>query len=677
MALPLLLLACHTPDSGEEEGVDTTDYPPAALIVVLDGVRVEEWSSADRVSDLTGVVGQEYARDFWAKVVPDAAVVRTAYNSGITITAPGHLEMLTGRVDPFANYGIEAEGAGWYRPEHPTLFEEVRDQLGLTAPNDVVLLANTELLMPATASVHPGYGEAVGATYHEIFDQEKPDAPANDDVPVVDALKDHVKNDHPRLMLVNLHDVDRSGHYGADDAYAGDVQKLDDLLAEFWRWLADHQPGYRDELLVVVTADHGRHRHDQDSGWRNHGDACTGCREVPMFFAGAGARAGEEVEGAMVTLLDVGPTVAAHLGVELPYAEGLPIAPAFDALDAPARSGTVDLLGGRRHVIGTRWVDDYSRRSEVLWDDAVLSTTGVFAARVASFSDSPSGGFACIRELDFPAEAASWPWTPRCFEDVGGSPVDVDFPETEVGLTWSPRFFTVGTETWVAYEHNPNGIGELGANDEVGIRARRLEDSTWSEPWSMPTLFPVGITGVELEDAAVIAFGTNELGETSRYTRHVEIVRLTADGDGLTGSVPVRVDLEPFLGAGGRAERSAMTRLANDVLVLAVQGYGDAARDVYLVDSTDNGRTWHDPQPVGSANPPVPWLAPVWDGDVLFWAAQGPDEAEICRKLGDGDATCAGVGSARLDSFAVQDGTILASVDAGVGAWEVRAVTVE
>jgi|GEM_PF-1787260 len=676
MVLPLLL-ACNPPDPKVEEGVDTTDYPPSALIIVLDGVRVEEWSSSSRASDLTGVPGEEYARDFWAKVVPDAAIVRTAYNPGITITAPGHLQMLTGRIDPFANYGIEAQGAGWYRPEHPTLFEEAREQLGLTAPNDVVLLANSELLMPATASVHPELGEAWGATYHLVYDRDKPDAPANDDTPVFDAMKDHVKEDHPRLMVVNLHDVDRSGHYGADGAYAGDVQKIDDLLSEFWRWIGDHHPGYRDELLMVVTADHGRHRHDEDDGWRNHGDACTGCREVPLFFVGAGAQAGEEVEGATATLLDVGPTVAAHLGIELPYAEGLPLAPAFDALDAPARTGTVDLHLGPRHVLSTRWLDDYGRRSEVVRDDAVISTSGVFAAQAASFSNVGDGGYWCLREIALIDGEASWPWTPRCFQDVSGNAVDIDFPEDEVGLSWAPQFFSVGDETWVAYEHNPNGIGELGANNEVGIRARRYQESTWSEPWSMPTLFPVGVTGVSVESGAVIAFGTNDTGENSRYTRHIAIVRLSEDGEGLAGSVPTRVDLEPYLGADGRAELSAMTRLESGNLALAINAYGSGARDIFVLESDDAGRTWGEPTPVGSADPPVPWLAPVWDGDALHWAVQAPGEARICRSSGAEEPTCVGTGSPRLDSFSPDSGIVYASVDAGVGSREVRELTLE
>jgi hypothetical protein len=664
----LLLVAslsggCHGKD--DEVVPDEGEYPPSALVLVLDGVRVEELTSTF-ASDVTGVSGEEYAHKLWADVAPDAAVVRAAINPGVTITAPGHLEMLTGRVDALANYATDF-GAGLYRPELPTLFEELRSQLDLPA-GDALLLANTELLLPATSSLYPGLGEDLGATYEEMFDPEKPDAPINDDTPVMDELKNRIREDHPRFMVVNFHDVDRAGHYGGEGAYPGDVEKLDGLLAEFWRWLADHEPGYQRDLLVVITADHGRHRHDEDNGWHNHGDSCTGCREVPLLLLGPGVRAGEEVADT-TTLWDYGPTLAAHLGVDLPWAQGLPIAPAFDTLDAPARSGEVGVGSAGTHVVATRYLDGYEARSEVVLDGVVVSGDDALVADGASLYEDVAGPIACFRELRLTPGELFWPWAPRCLRNGE----DLGFPESEVGTDWRPAFASDGDALWVAYNHNPDGIGELGVDDEVGLRVRRFVDGAWSDPLATPAYFPVEPSLVPTAEGAAVAFGTNASGDESRYTRHIRVLRVS---DGLTLLGESDIDLSPWLGDPQRAERATLTRLGDGRLALAILGIGADARDVYVVTSEDEGATWGEPVALGVTEPLFAHLTPRWDGDAVVYAVLAEGEAELCRQAIGSDATCVSAGSPRVDSFSVTEGVVTASVDTGVGAWEVRSFVI-
>lgn len=664
--LPLLLAAC-----GPKEGPD--DDPtgePSVLILVLDGVRVEEWTS-DWESDLTGKTGEAWADDAWRRFMRAGAVARAAVNPGVTITAPGHAAILTGRHDPLANFGVEDAGPGLYRPEHPTLFELGRSQLGLGAA-DAVLLANTELLMPTTASVYPGLGEGLGAEYAMVVDPERPAAPMDDDEPVVAELKALIDGGAPRMILVNLHDVDRAGHYGGDGAYVGDVEKLDGLLAELWRWMGDEHPDYVENLLVVLTADHGRHRHDGDDGWRNHGDACDGCREVPLALVGPGVSRDVELGGTYL-LEDILPTLAAHLGIEAPLAQGLPLTPAFAALDAPARAGEVAVAAAGGRVAVQRWRDDFESRSEVVVDGEVLSTDGVLAAEAPVLIPTADGLIACFREITVGTEDTFWPWVGRCFREGDAGWAELPPLEASVAVDWQPAMVERDGTLYAAYAHNPDSIGELGADAHVGMRVRRFDGAGWSEPFAVNEYFPAHARAAATGDGLVVAFATNQGGDQSRYTRRVRVYHLVDDGSSLVREGTTDFTLEDVLGAGTRVERAALSS-AGGRLSIALLGYSETAATVAVASSDDDGATWSAARALPGGDPPIPGISPVWDGDAVVWATQGADEAALCRAtVDDPAATCVGLGVAHVDGLAAADGRVWVSAGDG-GQWTVSEV---
>ncbi len=626
------------------------------MILVLDGVRSEEFTSDERVSDLTGVTGQAYASETWAALGPTMATLRAALNPGVTITAPGHAQMVTGRLDPYANFPV-SDGPGLYRPEYPTMFEELRAQTGL-AGDQAVFLGNTELLQGEVQSIQPGSADLAGQ-YTLLYDPDKPNAPINDDEPMADAVEAAVTESRPRLLLANFHDVDRAGHYGAGDAYINDVKKLDGILPALWSWLGEHDPAYRDNLLIFVTADHGRHRHDGDDGWHNHGDTCSGCREVPLMVLGGEAQGGTELAGNW-TLLDLAPTIAAHIGFDVPWAEGMPIDEVVSG--GTLRSGEVGLSAD-----GTAWVhylaDDFAR-DEVVVDDAVVSTAG------AMFAEGVHGGvagdtrWACWRELAVDDAMLYWPWIGNCRVDPGDGWEDIGFPEEMVGPNWEPVLVQRDGLLWAAYNNNPDGIGELGSDQQVGIRLRSwTQEGGWAEAFASPQYFPTNPSVVATPAGFLTAFGTNLGGDNERYTRHVEV--LPFDVAAGTWGTGVDIDLTDVLDT-ARVERPAL-RAGEGQVQLAVVGTTETENVVAVLSSSDEGATWTGATIV-STDPVLPHLSPQWDGADLVWAARSSSgDAEVCRLVAGAGTTCKDVGSERLDSFSASSGT--AVIDAGVSEW--------
>lgn len=654
--LPLLLLTgcadCrHSPDEAAA---------PSAMILVLDGVRSEEFTSDTRVSDLTGMTGQAYAAQTWAALGAEAATLPAALNPGVTITASGHAQMVTGRIDPYANFS-EPAGPGLYRPEYTTIFEEARAQLGLPA-DSAVFIGNTELLQGAVRSIQPGSADVAG-TYQLLYDPDKPNAPINNDDPMVDAIEAAVAASHPRLLVANFHDVDRAGHYGTGDAYIDDVKKLDGLLPALWSWLGDNEPAYRDNLLVFIVADHGRHRHDEDEGWRNHGDACTGCREIPLMVLGPGAPAGTGLAGEW-TLLDLAPTVAAHVGFDAPWAQGLPIDEVVDG--GSARTGDVGLTADG--AAWTRWRDDDAARDEVVLDGEAVSTPGAMFAEGVHAWTGAVARIACWRELTLLLGDAEWPWTGACRVDRGDGWVDAPAPEATVGTNWAPAFAEQGGTLWALYNHNPDGIGELGVREDVGVRLRAWRaDGSWGDAASSTAYFPTDPALAATASGLVAAFGTNDGGDSARDTRHVRVLtaRLTGEAAAFDPDA-VDVDLRGVLD-GARVERPALTA-DGDTVRLAVLATTDTDNVVAVLVSTDGGHSFGEPALV-SSDPALPHLSPQWRGDTLVWAARAADgQAELCEAAPDQAPTCTPTGSTRLDSFSARAGT--AVIDAGSADWQ-------
>lgn len=660
-------------DSGDsaDSGTDPIITPGSAtklVIVVLDGVRIEDSFGAGTALD--GAATESILPGVRETLLPIGALVTPATQTGATSTAPGHCDLLSGRNVPYGHFNIqEVAGVGDYIPEWPTFIQAFLANSERTA----LLTGDTPHTAGLVGTLYPGLSSV--ATFENIAAGGIED---ENDTAAIDGLLAHMQSDAPDFALVNLHAADTFGHMAEAEQYMAAVRATDANLLRVWGAIQT-LPAYRDQTLLVITADHGRHRLGNATDWEGHGDVCTGCREVPIFIAGPGAAQGVSV-ATSYALIDLAPTLAALLGVDMPFAEGLVMSDLLGGDRARERRGVVELSGAHASV---ELLDDPAHRSRVVVDGVELSDPLALEARgpIAMDIHADRGGtMACWRELD-PAGTSLWSWHSACSETLDGVWTPFDFPLENVDPWWTPALAEVGEEIWTAWVDNAGG--GVPKDDEppqpVPV-ARRVRGAWVQSKTSAMTYFPAtpALAGIGA-DAAVLAYVGSDTPFDGRYTRRVRVMPVvwatgTADP---TWIQPTTFDLSAD--GVGRQERPAMR--ADGVNVgLAFLAYGGGETWVYGANSADGGGTWTAAVRVSTDERVLPEIAPVWDRfGRLWWGALAEDgSAEACNAtLTDGIASavvCTAVGSSRIAGLAAAGPGVRVSIDRSVGEWTETAV---
>jgi hypothetical protein len=444
-----------------------------AIVVVIDGIRVEEISST-AVSPLTTTTGEEWASHLWSKLAPEATIVRSAIIPGSTTTSPSHAELLSGTSLHLANLPLNRIQTTLYRPELPTLVQ-FADQLGNT-----IFIGDTNLLGDSAGSVYPGY-ISTGGYAQPILDQE-----GSEDGAVMDEVLSRFKAEYPILTVINLHEVDIEGHRAEEGVYAQKILEADARVAQLYEWVK-MQPDLKDRVLFVVTSDHGRHRTGaMDPIWAEHGDSCSGCREVPLFVAGPPVVPGQLLEQTWLEY-DTTALVAAWLGVEMPHGTGLLPEGVFE-LESKSRQGEVSVSVAGEHQAVKVWQDDPEHRSRVEVDGEVISSPEALMAETPILAASGEELAVCWRELTVDYEEDEWPWVPRCLKKTQGIWEDIGFPLDEVKHSFKPSLLWENQNLWVAWSQADWNEGNYGQDT---IQVARYSTAGWESMGEKNVEYPV------------------------------------------------------------------------------------------------------------------------------------------------------------------------------------------
>ncbi len=287
-------------------------------------------------------------------IAGDAAVgSRVRAGNAIRLSAPGYVELLTGRARDGA-----VDGNDKRRHPFPTVLEFVRERLRL-APGQVATFGSWDRfeLLPE---------HVAGATYVNagFMPYDSPDpgvgggggggggggagrggggggrGPGGAAVRALDAVQasartwpeerfdaftaafalDYLRRERPRLLYVALGDADEWAHAGNYAFVLESLRQADDFLRELWTWLQS-QPRYRGRTTLIVTTDHGRGATPRD--WTDHGPGVEGAQDAWIAVAGAGVgRRGEWRDSPELRLGQVAATIASAFGLD--YAQRHP-----------------------------------------------------------------------------------------------------------------------------------------------------------------------------------------------------------------------------------------------------------------------------------------------------------------------------------------------------------------
>jgi hypothetical protein len=697
-------------------------------VLIIDGTRLEEsfgdpagWS--DAANEATGDVMPA----FRSRVLPSGTLVLPGYNTGIPITAPAHCALLTGAQENFAHY-TNPGGPGEYRPTFPTLYEVLSSDHD-EAEGALILGGNCEHLEALNHSVYPGATDASGAEFDLTYDpatvdSDRPGA-SNDDKYTLQQIRETLAAKKPELLVANLHTIDRAGHYGHYDddddphtpdvynpsAYADKVHFVDETLAQTWEWIQSDASGMKDTTMLVVMADHGRHRWgaeaaersngDTDPDYKNHGDQCSGCREIPMFLAGPGIKQGATVT-THYTIEDVSRTIARVLGVQHPYSSGLVMNDIFEA--APGgddRQGAITPSASGSEMAWQQWNDDPDARSQVEIDGEVVSSPDALLAEAPTVFEARSGEtFACWRELNLyiGTSAIDWPWTGHCRVKQDGEWQDIGFPAEMVYPMWEAALNVDDSgRLLVAWPDNPSATTY---NDtRAWIRLWRWSaDAGWQGTTDGPgAVFPTDASLAWADGHAWVAFARSDLAsdggqDPGRYTRHISVQRVAFAADGgetwneawRTWNAPCPDEAGCTAGTptadtdGNDYDRmeSPAILARPEGLELAYLGFNDAGNTILLTTSDTSGTTWSVPTRLDSSGRVFGHVRPRWQGTKIYWARLGDSgTAEVCRASSADDVACVDTGSPRIRGLAPTTDGATVSVDTGAGSWELQTVT--
>ena len=110
-------------------GAQPEAEPLNVVVLGLDGIRFDE-SFSEASSSLTGDPGTTHLPRITSELLPKGTLFRPGYAHGLTLTGPGHCDLLTAHRQNFVNY-TNPDGPGAYLPTLPTVFEALRQSAGL------------------------------------------------------------------------------------------------------------------------------------------------------------------------------------------------------------------------------------------------------------------------------------------------------------------------------------------------------------------------------------------------------------------------------------------------------------------------------------------------------------------------------------------------------------------
>jgi len=270
------------------------------IIVVMDGARYQE------------TFGDSLRRyiPYLNRLKHQGFLYTNFQNNGPTLTNSGHASILTGNYQCIKNNGSQL-------PKNPNLFQYYQREKGIDKTKTWIVSSKGKLEMLANAKNRKWWNRYMPMTYCGVRGQSVVYEGDNQNY---EKVKEVISAFHPRLMLVNFLEADARGHNGNWEGYVGGIKNIDFLTNELWNYV-QNDPVMKDKTTVIITNDHGRHNDGRRSGFKEHGDHCSGCKHIFLMGLGPDFKSGEVVEKG-AELIDISATIAHLLEFQMPTSKG-------------------------------------------------------------------------------------------------------------------------------------------------------------------------------------------------------------------------------------------------------------------------------------------------------------------------------------------------------------------
>ena len=298
--LPIVLLFLSFNERGSHVILKTfkTEY---VFVLVIDGPRM---------SETFGDTSHRYIPNLANVLAPQGVLLKNFRNNGITHTNPGHTAITTGVYQRLKNNGEEL-------PKNPSMFQYFLKEKGLDSTQAWVIASKGKLNVLGNTNNRRWKGVNTPSLYCGINGSGMGYSGDND---TWRAAKEILVKYHPKLVLINLLEVDVKGHQNKWNDYLAALKNTDQKALEMWDFIQSDSI-YRDKTTLFITNDHGRHPDGHKDGFVSHGDNCEGCRSIYLIALGPDCKKNVQLPNTYEQL-DISKTISRMLNFDFPISKG-------------------------------------------------------------------------------------------------------------------------------------------------------------------------------------------------------------------------------------------------------------------------------------------------------------------------------------------------------------------
>lgn len=304
LAFLIIFVFCSTGCGRESDAVLPVSIPEPTnrnvIVLVIDGARYTEMFGDTTYKNIPML----------RSLMRQGTVCTNVFIDGVTNTVNGHAAICTGHYESLNNGGQQS-------PTYPSFFQHWLRASGNDSTSAWIITSKDKLQVLADCMDPAWRGKFKPAT--DCGNNGLGSGYREDSITFNNALS-RLQTGQPKVMLINLKEPDVAGHMGDWPLYLDGIRKGDSYAFRLWNFIQNH-PAYKDNTILFITNDHGRHSDGWSSGFVSHGDNCDGCRHINFMALGAGIRKGY-IDTALYSQNDIASTIARILGIQLPHGSG-------------------------------------------------------------------------------------------------------------------------------------------------------------------------------------------------------------------------------------------------------------------------------------------------------------------------------------------------------------------